>query len=297
MNELYLIYHAPRTGGTYLSTSLPYWHNRRNEDWLMSYNIDERYQEIFNDIPSILKRTKTQQEQLKFVVGHSLTRAFPLLLKSAQEIKNIFPCRHPVERLLSSFNFRHACAKLCQDNSVFNYISPCAHASATHGEKTFYDYDTLYEWYKDNKGEQNLQTRWLMKSFYQIDSGKLWETEKFDRNFVPYYTETFYIPEFLDSQNLTDYLSEVALQTIEEKIWWCPILNTLSADTKDFLAQVLDDTGVSTRNILRNSSTEKVEPYWTLEDVYNQHDIQYLIDSEKWDFRVWDAAKNKTRPF
>jgi len=297
MSQLYLIYHTPRTGGTFLSTNLPHWHSRDNGEWLMSYNIDERYQEMHNDIPSITKRTKDQQQQLKFVIGHSLTRAFPLLLKTPKEVRNIFPSRHPIERLLSSFNFRHACSKLCQDDSIFNHISPSAGSSAQHGEKTYYDYDTLYEWYKDNPKEHNLQIRWLLKSFYQEDNNSAYEIQSFERNFLPYYTETFYIPEFLDSIYLANYLKDIAIKTIEEKIWWCPILDTLSKDTDDFVTEVLGKPVKDADKTIRNSSTEQIEPYWTLEDVYSQPDIEDLITCEKWDFEIWDASKNKSRPF
>ena len=292
-NPLFTYFHIPKTGGTTLLWSIGNQFDRTNDRWLKHYHwmVPEQY--IYNNIPLLEKRTSEQQKQMKFFTGHGVYSMAHYWLKVRRNPLLFATFRDPIDRLLSSFNFRHGISTLVQEESDFSKIDPPMDAHAKFNRKTAKDYTTLYEWYQDASAEHNLQTKWMIKSFYVFMDNRfvLWE------DIVRYNNPTVnpdIWPQWFEEIQINDYLYDMALDCVDQKMWWCGTADTLSEDLPAFC----DYAGVKHVTVdNRHRSGIDFPRYWTREDVEKQPDFEQLVKAEKYDTALYNHVKTLKRPF
>lgn len=300
MNPVYLFLHIPRTGGTYVEHSVGHWADRDQDHYLTHYHYVQNYSERAYDdalIPLLKHRTNVQQKQIKIMSGHSIFCNSYRWLRVQKEPKIFSVIRDPIERCLSSFNYRHTMATMCQDPGAFSTSTPFMTENACHQRKTAEDYDTLYEYYQDCIFETNIQSKWLVKSFLKRDANAWHRHPAYlfgpdsgvpaDQAVPLTWPEWMFYPPEEESE--IDWY-ELASNFFDE-IWWLTRTEMLSSSIKDFCNYAeLDFTDTEVKN------SAKIK-YWTLEDVMNQPDIDKLIEAESHDYKLYEAAKNWKRPF
>lgn len=299
LDPLYMYIHIPRTGGTTIESSISKWNSRENNQFLKHYHYVQNWTEEFYDrdlIPKLNNRTRDQQKELKILTGHSIFCNSHKWLKVRRKPYIWSIVRNPIERILSSFNMRYTRATMCQDPSAFAAQSPVMDEWAIRQNKTAADYDTLWEFYQDTQFETNMQCKWLIKSFVKHD-GTTWHrhpTYVFgpDTGVAPQHAIPMTWPEWMFHP--TDDMKDVNWYKFAEnffpEIWWLTVTEKLNRDLPDFCEHV----GLECELTRSNESLLK---YWSLDDVMKQPDIQNLIEAEKYDFELHEAAKQWVRPF
>lgn len=292
-NPLYMYFHIPKTGGTTLLWAIGNQFHREDDKWIKHYHwmVPEQY--IFNNIPLLEKRTPEQQKQMKFFTGHGVYSMAHYWLKVRRNPLLFATFRDPIDRLLSSFNFRHGISTLVQEESEFSKIDPPMDAHAKFNRKTAKDYATLYEWYQDASAEHNLQTKWMIKSFYVFMDNRfvLWE------DIVRYNNPTVnpdIWPQWFEEIQINDYLYDTALDCVDQKMWWCGTSDTLSEDLPAF-CKYAGTSYVEVEN--RHRSGIDFPRCWTREDVEKQPDFEQLVKAEKYDMALYEHVKTLRRPF
>lgn len=292
-DDVFIYFHIPKSGGTTLVWSIGHYHHREDDRWLRHYHWMNTQDYIYNNIPLLEKRTTEQQKQLKFFTGHSTYNMVHYWLKVRKNPKFFSTVRDPIDRLLSSFNYRYGISSLNQDNQLFSNLNPSMDRHARFNLKTAYDYNTLYEFYQDVKAEQNLQCKWFLKSFYSL----------IDNNFHPHEELLKFSdgnnpdiwPEWFEYVDIDEVLYNKVLELVDTKMWWIGTNNTLSQDIKD-LCKHAQVPYVAVDN--RHRSGIDFPRYWSREDVENQPDYEKLLNSEKWDMHLYNYVnKNLKRPF
>lgn len=297
---LYIFIHIPRTGGTYIETSLFNHLSRENDEWLKHYHYvdggfsDVEYNKFY--IPKLSNRTKLQQKELVLITGHSTYGHSETWLKLKKEKRLFTIVRNPIERLLSSFNYRYKVSSLTQDPQLFSSMYPPMNENSVAHSSTANDYDTLYEWYCDINYEHNLQSKWIIKSFVGYDNGNWFMLPEYmqgadsrvpniENSYTTYPRWMYYKNEEFNKLNWFD----MAKRFLPE-FWWVGTTDNLSNDIEHF-SRLLNTSVKDNAN--KNSS----HSYWTIDDVMKQPDIDKLIEAEKYDFQLYNYAKNLKRPF
>ena len=297
---IYIYLHIPRTGGTFVETSMFDCFSRNNDEYLQHYwYVDDNWSDLQYDqklIPKLFYRTKAQQQKLKLITGHSTYVNSETWLKFRTEKRIFTTVRDPIKRLLSSFNYRHMQHQLTQDPGIFSDSFPQLLSNAVAHNKTAVDYDTLYEYYLDSTWEHNIQTKWIIKSFLKKE-GMSWVewpswqlgADSSRTNGVQVVAQTW--PNWMCYPEDINYYE--LFNMLKDQIWWMGTTETLSNDIEDF-AKLL---GTSVKETANKNHSSLTTPYWTYEDVMKQHDIQKIIDGEKFDFKLYEFAKQQERPF
>lgn len=297
---IYIYLHIPRTGGTYIENALFNHLSRDNDEWLKHYHyVDGGFSDIEYSryhIPKLINRTKIQHKELKLITGHSTNSRSDSWLKIRKEKKLFTLVRHPIERLLSSFNYRYTISKLEQDPYLFSSTFPPMNENVIAHSNTESDYETLYEWYRDVNYEHNLQCKWIVKSFVNYDNGSWYLLPEYlpgaDAKFPIMEGKTTTYPRWMYYKN--DEFDQLNWFSMAEKFipdfWWLGLTEDLSKNIKD-LATLLDT------KVKPAANKNKSMSYWTIEDVMKQPDIEKLIESEKYDFQLYDYVKNLKGPF
>jgi hypothetical protein len=300
-DDLYTYVHIPRTGGTFFINSLPDYLSRENDDFLKHYHYVGNYSstEYFKKhIPRLSARTKQQQLQCKFITGHSMFSNSHKWFRTKKNIKLIATIRHPIDRLLSSFNFRYQSSVLLQENSVFTNTTPALNVDARTHEKTAQEYNTLWEFYQDNVFERNLQCKWIIKTFLHYDKNEGWiyhdeyipgpdvleDEEQMARDTWP----VWMFSEHLQPKD-TDWF-EFAMK-FTDKFWWIGKTSSLELDMRDFCVY----TNTNMKVDAEKNISSKIQPYWTMDDVMAQPDINELLEAERFDLKLFEQTFK--RPF
>lgn len=302
MNEdIYLYVHIPRTGGTFFINSLPNYMSRQNDDFLKHYHYVSKYSsgEYFKGlVPNLANRTKQQQLHCKFITGHSTYANSHQWLRIKKNPKLITTIRHPIHRLLSSFNFRYQAQTLVQENEVFSNMTPALNSNARTHQKTAQEYDTLWEFYQDNVFERNVQCKWIIKTFLDYNKVEGWT---YHNDYIPGpdveetedKMDVVTWPVWMFSEHLqpkdTDWF-EFAMK-FTDKFWWIGKTSSLELDMKDFCVY----TNTHMQTDAEKNISSKVQPYWTIDDVMAQPDIDKLLEAERFDLKLFEQTFK--RPF
>jgi IS1 family transposase len=293
MNDnLYIFLHIPRTGGTFIEHCFGSFYDRTNERYLKHYSYTSELSEFYlfhHRIPLLSHRTKEQQNKLKIITGHSTHCRSDLWVRTKRKKKIFAVIRNPIDRLLSSFNHKHELTVLKQDKSCFTSSYPTANKHSTSHQKTAEDYDTLYEYYCDVNSDQNLQTKWLLKSFTYYSNDKFYDLKEYydnvDLSETDLSNQTW--PTWFCYKEFDDYFE--LLKPYLSQLWKLYNFDDLE-DEMEKLSKIMDTEWIP--DSPKNESGTLVPKYWTLEDVMNQPDIELLIESEKYDFRLYDLVSS-----
>jgi len=300
MEPIYIFFHIPRTGGTYFENSSGGFLDRTNDRYLSHYHYVQGVSDLEYakaNIPLLSKRTTEQQKKIKLITGHSTFCNSHRWLKVNKEPRIITFVRNPIERLLSSFNYRHEIAILNQDPEQFSLCTPSMNENAFRQKKTAEDYDSLWEWYQDIYYEHNIQCKWIVKNFLKRENDTWYRHPKYifgpdagisEKGAVP-----LTWPEWMWNPPENVDWFELA-STFFNEFWWITTTEKLDANVKDFCNYAGIDF-IEQSN--RNNSGNLVEKYWTINDVLNQPDIDKLIKAESYDMKLYNYFKYKRRPF
>jgi len=293
-DPVYIYFHIPRTGGTSFGSYLGNYLSRDEDQHLIHYNTDDTEGNDYFEycIPLLCFRTIEQHKKIKFLTGHKTVCNSHYWLKTHREPRFISFVRNPIERLLSSYNYKREISLLIQNPQSFTRIWPQSDNNPRFHQKTADEYDTLYEWYLDNTKEQNTQSKWLINAFFEYNDGEISFIPSMDYRHRDFVRENFW-PEYLDSMAFDDNLLERLESTLQEymfiitdssKIKEVALALTKNAGTKFYDKGEWHPTGV------------KMEKRWTVEDVEKQPDYKKLVDAEYADFRIWNRFKNRRLP-
>jgi hypothetical protein len=300
LESVYIHFHILRTGGTAFQNYIGNPYDRTKDNCWYHYNWTENYSSIkynLGNLPLLRFRTKEQHKKIKIISGHSTFSNSHRWLKIRKIPKYITFVRDPLERILSSFNYRYKRKTLSQDNVLFT-ANPTMNYNAVNEKKIETDYDSLYEFYKDAYVEQNLQTKWIIKSFLKWNEHNNWQffpTYQGIENLV-FDQKNLYppsMPEWMWFDNNYNYW-EIAEKLIE-KFYWIDTTDNLKENTKDFCNFINIDF---CDNVFENKSTDIIQPYWTMDDVKKQPDYEKIIEEEKYDYQLYNYVKTYCkRPF
>jgi hypothetical protein len=300
LENIYIHFHAPRTGGTAFQNYIGSAYSRDNDTCWFHYHWTDNFsqaQYIHNNIPLLRFRNKDQQKKLKFITGHSTFSNSHEWLKINKTPRYITFVRDPVERILSSFNYRYSRKTLLQDESFFS-ANPLMNFNAVDNKKNEKDYDTLYEFYKDAYIENNLQSKWIIKSFLRLNDDGLWSyhpTYDGTNNFTidPRLMVPVTMPQWMWSNHYFDYWNLV--EPLLGKFWWISTLDNFKQNIKD----LCNSTGVMFNdNVDENKSDKIVNPFWTIDDVKKQPDYHRIVEDEEFDYKLYNYVKNNSlNPF
>lgn len=297
-NPLYVYFHIPRTGGTALNWHIGHQFDLEDDRYLKHYNFVANFSEWQYDVnkrPKLQNRNPEQQKKLKIITGHSTFEGIQYYLYHNRPNINYMACvRDPIERLLSSFNYRQQCTQLMQQDATFSTQMPVMSNNAVLYKKTAKDYNSLYEYYQDSIYEHNLQCKWLVKSFFIFDTDQHdWVTHK---NYYHNTNTTIPQPDIIpDWFNWDDYRWYDFAESLLERIWWI-------FDHKDYNTSIKDFCGHAGLNyqdwaVEDNATGVYFDPYWTIEDVINQPDYEKLLQAEEHDIKLYEKIKTLKRPF
>lgn len=290
LEPLYIYFHIPKTGGTTFSWTVGHYLHRENDRWLKHYSYMDSQNFIHHNIPLLERRTTEQQRHLKIITGHSTFSMSHYWLKTRRLPRYITTVRQPIDRLLSSFNYRYGVSELNQNNEIFTKCNPTMSLHACLNLKTASDYNSLLEWYQDSNAEHNLQCKWLLKSFYGIFNNQFFLHEDIKDAPMPDIW-----PAWLDDLIIDDSIFEKIIDIVDNKLWWASTVDTLSTDIKDFTSYANIEY-VDVDNRLRSGVDFPL--YWTKEQVLAQPDIDKVIHNESYDQMLYDYVKEKfRRPF
>lgn len=302
MQDLYMFLHIPRTGGTTLIESLGQHDDRKKgcfEHFTYVQNWSEQHY-IHRCIPNLRNRTKEQQKQLKLLSGHSIFCNSDKWLKFKTNKKIFTYVRNPIERLLSDFNYRYITTHLLQLPEDFTRVSPWLNSYAINQAKTAKDYDTLYEFLQDFNFGRNTQCKFLIKSFAIYDQDQWHRLPNYmsgpdsgpNRDMLLYDLKLSW-PDWMFSDDIDTDLWKL-LQNFLDEFWYIGVTENLSNDLEP-LAKTID---IDYNYSLENSTHNMLEkPYWTMDDVLNQPDIDLLTKELEYDFKLYEYAKKFARPF
>jgi len=301
MKQLYAYIHIPRTGGTSITKSLPDYKSR-NDSWEEHYHYVKSRSEIeyySANIPSLAWRTPEQHNKIKMLTGHGICfTSYTWVRFTVDKWLPFTFIRHPIKRLLSSFNYRHKKTVLTQSPPVFSQIVPAMNENAQILNKTADDYNTLWEWYRDANSESNLQCKWLINFFKYYDSST--------QSFIDY-------PEFAMPAEVAKYenftwedgfalwysipnvfpLFEIVNELIP-KLWF--IADSDNIDT--IMPRACDIINIRWTPLARRINiTHDSFRKWSFEDVMNQPDIEKVIECEEHDFKLYECSKQNCLPF
>jgi hypothetical protein len=291
LNNLLVYFHIPRTGGTFFNHAVGDYLSR--DHWLTHYNYTENSSIMNlqnNDIPMLINRTKEQNKQLKILSGHSITNHSHKWIKTTKNPFYYTIVREPVERLLSSFNYKVQKTKLWQDPRAFAYTMPQLDSGPLYEGKTYSDYNTLFEYYLDNTIEQNIQAKWLVKGFYEYDllNRGFKEIDHYIGSSNMLITDNKQtIPDWFIDPRMTP--SKEIIDRSLEKLWWASDFNNLEKDTKK-ICKLFEIEYNSVEKSKQNSS-RKIEPYWTIDDVKSQPDYDMLVNLLSLDYYLYEKVK------
>ena len=294
--DIYLFLHIPRTGGTSVEHSISYYGDRTNDRFLKHYNYVQNFSESKYDelnIPRLSFRSLEQQKKLILLSGHSVFCNSHRWLRIKRTPKIFSVIRNPIERILSSFNYRYTKEVLCQDKQAFSSNNPPMDEWAVRQQKSSSDYETLYQYYEDVHFEHNLQCKWLIKSFV-TNINNTWQPhpeyvfgpdvglQKDDA--IPMTWPSWM---YLDNDTIDWYKFS---KNFFEKIWWLTTTKSLDLSIPAFCEHTRLDytpTRMNTSEIKR----------WTHDEVMNQPDIDKLIKAERHDMKLFETAERWIRPF
>lgn len=296
LKPIYLYLHIPRTGGTTFQYSVGHPAELKNDRWLKHYLYVDPWSEVaYEDwnIPRLSKRTAEQQKKLIIVSGHSVFCNSHKWIRERRVPRILTTIRHPIERLLSDFNYRYTKEKLCQDKQLFSSTTPKMNEWAYRQQKSSSDYETLWEYYQDCTFQHNLQCKWIVKSFLtrERDTWKRHADYIFgpDAGITNDQAVPLTWPEWMMFESGDFDWYELASSFFKE-IWYVGTTENLENDISRFTKHAgLENT--------YKFSNESVERYWTMDDVRQQPDIDKLIKAEKHDFKLYEEAKKWKRPF
>ena len=297
---VYVQLHIPKTAGTAFQNQIGSAYNKQDDNCWQHYHWEEASSPWIysaNDIPLLINRTKEQQRQIKVISGHSTFCNTHRWLKISREPRYITFVRDPIKRILSSFNHRHARSTLMQDNSIFS-TDPVMNTNAYANKNTADDYNTLYEFYKDAYVEHNMQTKWIIKSFLRWQHGNWQPHPTYDgmltgSDYIPLETVPPQIPEWFWLNNDYDYWNVANM--FMSHFWWISADESQTQNIKDF-CKFIDIKHYN--HVHENKTGDKVAPYWTIDDVMKQPDIENLIKAEIHDYSLFNYVKeNCRRPF
>ena len=294
--NIFLYLHIPRTGGTTFQHAIGHPAETENDRHLKHYvYVDPWSEDAYEDwlIPRLSQRTMEQQKKLVVMSGHSVFCNSHRWLKEKRTPRLITTIRHPIERVLSDFNYRWTKQNRCQDPKLFSSCTPYMDIWAIRQAKCASDYDSLWEFYQDTQFQQNTQCKWIVKSFLAR------ENDTWKRH--PYYVfgpdsgikegqavpETW--PEWMYQPTGDIDWFEFASNFFPE-MWWLGVTENLEKDIRSF-------TKMAGLDYTYKKLNESKDKYWTMDDVRKQPDIQKLVDAEKADMKLYEKAKQWTRPF
>ena len=294
-NPLYVYLHIPKSGGTTLLWSIGQQYDRTNDRYLKHYHWMNTQLYLYNNLPILERRTVEQQKQLKFITGHGTYNMVQYWLKVRKQPFLFTTFRDPIDRLLSSFNYRYGVSELSQDRQNFTMIDPPMDIHARFNTKYPNDYSTLYEWYLDASSEQNLQTKWMIKSFYTHYDNRFVPWEAVVKRQNPADSAPDIWPEWFENVQPDQDMFNNVQDIVKNKLWWAGTSDTLSAD----IPELCKYTGVDYVNVdNRHRSGIDFPRYWTRADVEAQPDFENLLRAEKWDIKLYNYVKhNCKRPF
>lgn len=298
MTPLYLYMHIPKTGGTGFTKMCGEPFIRKTGVWQYHYNWIDKHDTmaVSYNLPSLEKRTEEQQEKIKIVTGHGVSGITHHYFKVKREPRYVTTLRHPIERLLSSFNYRYAMASLTQDPSAFYWTEPRPEEKVIELKKDEKDYNTLYEWYLDYKVEHNLQTKWLINCFFEQNGHKL--RERNSHLIDPHNSDERwfeYQPSWYWDFKVDTFWYKEILRILKNKFWWVGVTEYLTEDVEAFCNYI--DIPFDKDYEPENVTDYDLPRYWTLDQVMSQPDIEKILEAEEYDFKLYNFFKINGRPF
>ena len=293
-NPLFIYLHVPRTGGTTLLWSIGNHLQRENNRYLKHYHWMNTQQYLFNNIPLLERRTVEQQKELLFLTGHGTYAMAHYWLKVRKTPLLFATFRDPIDRLLSSFNFRHGISQLVQDRGYFATMDPPMDPHARFNEKSTSDYSTLYDWYQDASAEHNLQCKWMIKSVYAYMDDNFIPWENIVKTNNPNINPDIW-PEWFENIPVDADMFQTVKNIVKDKLWWAGTSETLTDDIVDF-CEFVKVPLINVDN--RHRSGIDFPMHWTREEVEKQPDYHKLVEAETWDIQIYNYVKNICkRPF
>lgn len=294
-NSLFVYLHIPKSGGTTLLWTIGNQFDRTNNRYLKHYHWMNTQLYLYNNLPVLEKRTVEQQKQLKFITGHGTYNMVQYWLKVRKQPFLFSTFRDPIDRLLSSFNFRYGVSELQQDKQSFTLTDPPMDIHSRFNAKYADDYNSLYEWYLDASAEHNLQTKWMIKSFYTYMDNRFIPWEDVVKRQNPTDSPPHIWPEWFENVNVDLNMYNTAEDIVKNKLWWAGTSDTLTED----LPKLCEHTGVECVDVdNRHRSGIDFPRYWTRAEVEAQPDFNKLLEAEQWDMKLYNYVKrNCKRPF